>query len=109
MKRCIAGNAVNKRGEPVIFRKEYDPYRKDWGYLAIFPEDEANFGRMACVSFHKDLYDRWSFEPFTEVDTFYLLRQKIVHKNDPIVPELVSALKGMYGGEYRVMERVQYK
>ena len=94
--------------EPVIFRKEYDPYSKIWGYLAIFPEDEANRGRVGAVPFHKGYNDKWTFEPYTEIDISYMLRKKIVHKNDPVVPELLAAIESMYGGKYRVVEKLKY-
>lgn len=34
----------------VIFRKEYNPYIKSWECIAIFPEFEANYGRMQCYT-----------------------------------------------------------
>ncbi len=35
--------------ERVVFRKEYDPYREDYSFLAIFPDDETRPGFLACV------------------------------------------------------------
>ena len=32
--------------QKVIFREEYDKYTEEWGFLAIFPEDEANRGAI---------------------------------------------------------------
>lgn len=32
----------------VIYKKEYNPYTKQWNILAIFPELEANYGRLQC-------------------------------------------------------------
>ena len=37
--------------ERVILRREYNPFIKRWGYLAIFPDDEANPGCVGAISF----------------------------------------------------------
>ena len=92
--------------EKVIFRQEYDKYTKEWGYLAIFPDDPALPGRVAAVPFKKISSDYWVFEGYGEIDYFYMLNQKIIHKNDEVIPELVEALKSMYGGEYKVCEKI---
>lgn len=93
--------------EKVIFREEYDPYTKSWGYLAIFPEDEANLGRVACIPFHKDRFNSWVFEPYTEADINYVLSKKIIHKNDPRIPDLVDALENQYDTNVTVVEKIQ--
>ena len=93
--------------ERVIFREEYDPYRKDWGYLAIFPDDDANPGRVACIPFYEGV-GGWRFEPYTEADLGYILRKKIIHKNDPRIPELVAAIEQQYGTTLKVVEKMNY-
>lgn len=93
--------------ERVIFRIEYDPYMNKNKYLAIFPDDVANYGRCVVVPLYQNGYsDAWWRENATEADWSYIYSKKIVHKNDSIIPELVEALKKFYGGEYRVMEKV---
>lgn len=98
--------------ERVIFRREYDPYMEMWKYLCIFPDDPANPGMVSCLSMYKEVHygtNKWIYEPLSEANIFYIYKQKIVHKNDPIIPELVQVLKDIYGGEYRVMEKVVRK
>lgn len=93
--------------ERVIFREEYDPYKKQWGYLAIFPDDEANPGRVGCVGFSQG-YDEWVFEPYGEADIRYVLSKKIIHKNDPRIPDLLDALESYYDTQFRVVEKMGY-
>ena len=98
-----------KTKEKVIFRHTFDPYAEIWKYMCIFPEDEANRGNVCCVNIWKDKYGKWLHDCYYEADRYYVLEQKIIHKNDPIVPELVAALKGFYDGEYKVCERMVIK
>ena len=35
--------------QKVIFREEYDKYTDEWGYLAIFPDDEVNRGCVGVI------------------------------------------------------------
>lgn len=91
--------------EKVIFRHEYNPYTKEWGYLAIFPEEKASLGRVAALPFcFND--ERIVFEPYTEIDTNYMYSKKIVHKNDPVVPLLKSNIEKYYGTEFEVVEKI---
>lgn len=92
--------------EKVIFRREYNKYTKEWGYLAIFPDDPANPGRYSAVPFKEDGYGKWSFEPVCEIDYNYMLSQKIIHKKDGIIPILVKALENRYGGKYEAYEKI---
>lgn len=93
--------------EKVIFRKEYDNYMKIWKYLAVFPEERGLFGRICAVPFYFDGYWKAWFEPFCEMDCCYYYKStKIIHKNDAIIPILLSALKERYEEEYRVMEKI---
>ena len=95
--------------ERVIFRKEFDPYRKEWGYLAAFPDDPANLGRIEGVSFHFDGNDTAWFEPFGEMSLDYFYHRPIIHKTDQIIPKLIEALNIHYGyedGELKVVERI---
>lgn len=91
--------------EWIIFRHEYDPYMKIWGYLAIFPDDPANNGKVACVRFYQN-GDSWWKESFGEASYSYLYKCKIIHKNDPIIPELLKVIEDYYGGSYEVVEKI---
>lgn len=42
--------------ERVIFRTEKNPYVNGPSFLAVFPDDPANPGRVGCVSFHFQEY-----------------------------------------------------
>lgn len=63
----------------VIIRREYDPYRKEWGYLAAFPEASANPGRILCLPFHFLEDGTTIFQPHDEVDFGSYYKTKIVH------------------------------
>ena len=86
--------------QKVIFREEYDKYTEEWGFLAIFPEDEANRGRVGVIPFKIRDGKSW-YEPYDEADIDYVLSKKIIHKNDERIPELVDAI------EKRIEDRVQ--
>lgn len=97
--------------EKVIFRTEYDPYREDTVYLAIYPECSANPGRVAARPFypHKDMRgnDVITWDCFCEIDMGYLLsKTRIVHKNNPIIPGLLSTLESFDDCEYQVCEKI---
>lgn len=91
--------------ERVIFRREYDPYMKEWGYLAAFPDDDAGRGRIACSPF-KLREDGAVFEPYTEVSFSYYYGKKIVHRKDPMMGKLRKAVEDYYGTKFRVCEKV---
>lgn len=91
--------------ERVIFREEYDPYRKQICYLAIFPDDEAYPGRVAVIPFGYVQGDVF-FEPYTEIDYGYMLRKKIVHKNDSRIPRLKRDIGKRYDIELEVIEKI---
>ena len=63
----------------VIFRREYDKYRKAWGYLAAFPEASANPGTILCLPFYFADSGRAIFAPHTEVNLNYYYNRKLVH------------------------------
>ena len=91
--------------QKVIFREEYDKYTDEWGYLAIFPDDEANRGRVVVIPF-KIRDNRPWFEPYCEADINYVLSKKIIHKNDERVPELVEAIEKRIGDTVQVVEKI---
>lgn len=97
--------------EKVIFRREYDRYRKEWTFLAVFPGTGANPGCYAAVPFRfvKELCGKLTaiFEPFCEVSHgYYYKNTRIVHKTDPAVPELLEAISRYFGAAFQVCEKV---
>lgn len=93
--------------QKVIFREEYNKYTDEWGFLAIFPEDEANLGRVVILPF-VFRGKKAVFEPFGEGDIDYVLRKKIVHKNDERIPMLVDAVERYIDDKVQVIERITY-
>ena len=97
--------------EKVIFRREYDPYRKEWSFLAIFPETEANPGNVAFLPFwfieHMN-YSETVYGVFDEMDIWYMYKCKIVHKNDEIIPRLLSAIESYYDQQFQVVEKIMH-
>lgn len=91
--------------ERVIFRRGHDPFINADTYICIFPDDPANPGMVCSVDIWKN-GDRWMHDCYGEVDSYYIQRNKIIHKGDPIVTELVEGLKELYGGEYKVVEKM---
>lgn len=100
------GQKVEAEKEKVIFRREYDPYMKRWGYIAGFPNDTVLTGRIGCIPFKIYEDGKAVFEPYTEVDKFYFLKKKLVHKGTEEAEACVKALEKMYNGNYFVAEKI---
>ena len=95
--------------EKVILRREFNCYTKQWGYLACFPDDEANPGRIGAIAFHFDQYNQAVFEPYCEIDLRYMYAKKIIHKDEPDVEKCIKALSDMYHTDFRVCEKITKK
>ena len=91
--------------ERVIFRKEYNPYTKKWGYLACFPDDEANAGYIVSVPMYF-FGDMAIFENCTELSLKYYYSKKILHKADPDAWKCVDALERRYGCGFKICEKI---
>lgn len=65
--------------EKVIIRREYDPFREEWGYLAAFPESPSNPGKILCLPFFFLEDGTAIFDAHCEVDFEYYYKTKIVH------------------------------
>lgn len=91
--------------EKVIFREEFNPYTETDGFLAIFPNDEANLGRVGTIGFYF-IDKRPVFEPYGEADINYVLGKKIIHKNDDRIPMLVEAIENHIGDKVQVVEKM---
>ena len=106
----IYGAKKEAAKEKVIFRREYDHYLKKWGYLAGFPNDEANRGRIAVVDF-KILDDGTVIRGcFDEADINYFTKLKLVHKETEEAEECMKALKSFLPEEnFMVGEKITRK
>ena len=98
--------------EKVIFRREYNPYTKEHGFLAVFPETVDRLRRVTVLPFcfRKDFTGKEYpvFECHNDADIDYLYKRKIVHKNDKIIPVLLSAIEKFYGQQFCVAERIMH-
>lgn len=92
--------------ERVIFRKEYNPITKSWGYLAAFPDDEAGRGRIAVSPFTLKVDGTAEFEPYTEVPLSYYFKNKIIRRHDPVANKLRDAIQDHYKTTFRVCEKI---
>lgn len=104
------GQKLEATKEKVIFRREYDHYLKKWGYLAGFPNDEANRGRIAVVDF-KILDDGTVIRGcFDEADVLYFTKLKLVHKNTEEAEQCMKAIKSFLPEEnFVVGEKITRK
>ena len=93
--------------DKVIFRTQYNPFVSGTCYLAVFPNDEANAGRYGAVSFHFKEDGRAVFESYDEVSWDYYYNKTVaVHKNNPVIPLLLSAVQKHYDMPFKVAERI---
>ena len=93
--------------ERVIFRTVKNPYINTQGYLACFPDDPANPGRIGCVSFYF-LNDTAIFESYSEADMGYYYEQtRIVHKGTDTAKKLLQAIERYYDSEFKVVEKMK--
>lgn len=91
--------------QKVIFREEFDKYTEELGYMAIFPEDEANVGCVGIIPF-KIRNGKPIYEPYCEADIDYVMTNKIIHKNDERIPELVEAIENRIEDRVQVIEKI---
>lgn len=99
--------------ERVIFRREYNPYRKEWGFLACFPDMSALPGNIGVTSFTPDSYGRWECWGGTEVSLDYYYSKKIIHKGTEEAEKCLEILKYFYpedeeGYVYEVCEKIMH-
>ncbi len=92
--------------ERVIFRKEYNPVTKSWGYLAAFPDDESARGSIAVSPFGFKPDGTAEFEPYTEVSLSYYFKNKIIRRHDPVANKLRAAIQDHYKTTFRVCEKI---
>lgn len=92
--------------ERIIIRREYDPYRKAWGYLVGFPEQKANRGRICVTSCYFNRFGQIVLESMSEADKFYFTKRKLVHKNTTDADAVRESLEKYYGEEFEVVEKI---
>lgn len=91
--------------ERVVFRIEKNPYAGGTGYLAVFPEDDARPGHIACTPFYFE-NGRPVFEPFTEMSLEYYYHTKPVHKNSRKAEQCLTAITEYYHCRFEVGEKI---
>lgn len=93
--------------ERVIFRKEKYPYDKETPhYLAVFPDDQANPGRVCCTPFYFTVDGTAIFEPYTEADMGYYYQTNLVHRFDAETPKLLDAIQKYYNQQFQIMQKL---
>lgn len=92
--------------ERVIFRREYNPYTKEWGFLAAFPDDECNRGMISGISFKFGADGKPVFEPYTDYALPYYYGRKLVRRNTPDAARCRAAVEGLYNTTFRVCEKI---
>lgn len=92
----------------VIFRKEYDPYMEIDKVLAVFPDDEANAGRVVCVPMWFDGNGKCWFESCCECTLTYYWSTKPL-KDADLAERCKVALETRYGEKYRVMQKIMWR
>lgn len=95
-----------------IIRREYDPYRKEWGYIAVFPEESANHGKILALPFYFRNDGTAVFEAHGEIDLGYYYKTKIVHAKSYEAEKCRLAVESYYNsipGEcvhLRIVEKI---
>lgn len=94
--------------ERVIFRKEKNPYAPGGeSFLVVFPDDEANPGRLGCVSFYFE-NGRTYYEPYGECSREYYYGTRIIHKGTEEAARCLQAIEAYYDGKYKVCEKLTH-
>lgn len=94
----------------VSFRREFSKDHNRWEYLCIFPEDKTPHG-YGFVIIHAEwhgLREEWVSEPYDYGHKYLFDTYKAIRADNPNVGILVSALKSIYGGEYKAV-RMTYR
>lgn len=98
---------VKTKKERVIFRRDKQREKGAWCFLAAFPDDDANPGRVACLPFHVPYKSGAPvFEPFCEVDLSYYYSTKLVHKDESVAETCKEVVENYYATEFEVVEKL---
>lgn len=110
---------MNNTAEKVIFRTEKDKENNRINYMAVFPDDPCNPGRIAFISFYKIGEGEYIFEPYGEMSRdYYYSKTRVVHispKTTELLEVLMSYINNhnIYGypvdyDSFKVMEKITY-
>ena len=99
--------------EKIIFRTEKNRYIDGESYLAVYPGVSANPGCFAARPFHFERNwrgdEKTVFEPFCELSQdYYYGKTRIVHKTDPVIEKLLSAIEQFDDEQYQVCEKMVF-
>lgn len=98
--------------ERVIFRRCYDPYMKMEMILAVFPDDEANPGRLVFLPMYFN-GNETRFECTNEMTYWYYLEDTKPLKDKELAEKCKVELEQFYrnssGGNYTPKFRVMQK
>ena len=97
--------------EKVVFRTEKNRYIDGKSYLAVYPGVSANPGYYAARPFHFETdwrgNEKTVFEPFCELSYgYYYGDTRIVHKTDPVIGKLLSAIEQFDDEQYQICEKI---
>lgn len=95
--------------ERVAFRLERDSYMEIDKVLACFPDERANFGRLACISMWFDGNGTAWFDTFDECDLGYYRDNTKPLKDVEMATRCVKALETRYGEKFRIVKRIMWR
>lgn len=98
--------------EKVIFRTEWNKYENKTTFIAVFPDDESNYGNVCMIPFSIE-NDTVTFEAFGEMSMeYYYQYTKLVKKNSNEAKKCLKVLTEHlnripnYNPVFRVMEKI---
>lgn len=95
--------------ERVIFRTERNEYVSEPSYLACFPDDPANPGRICCTPFYFLPDGTAIFESYCEASLgYYYDNTRIVHKTSQESEKLLSAIERYYDTKFKIVEKITH-
>ena len=98
-----------EQAERVIFREYKNPYMPGVPhYLAVFPDDEANPGRVCCLPFFFDGHGNAVYESYCEASMDYYYKTRLVHRFDAETPKLLNAIQCYYQRPFRIMQKLTH-
>ena len=94
------------KAERVIFRTEWNEYLDKDTLLAVFPDDDANLGRICYVPFYFLGDETIWYEPYGEMAVDYYYRNTKPVKDAELIGKCIQALTVRYGGKYQSMQKI---
>ena len=97
-----------KQAERVIFREEKNPYAPNGkSFLAVFPDEEANPGRINCLPFYCENEITY-YAPYCECSCEYYYSTRIVHKGTEEAARCLQAIERYFDGKFTVCEKLTH-